>query len=94
MLFDVCRPKGKPPVGGVSIFGAVTDELMDGTTSTEPESSSVTAAPAKAATKPVASSVSCNYLKHLYLCNYKINLYAWLIPNDPGVKTHLVGRIQ
>ena len=56
MLLDVCRPKRKPPVGGVSIFGTVTDELMDGTTSTEPESSKVT-----------ALSVSSNCLQHLYL---------------------------
>lgn len=52
------RPKGKPPVGGVSIFGAVTDEL----TSTEPESSTITTAPAVAPTKPASSTVSTNKL--------------------------------
>ena len=57
------QAKGKPPVGGVSIFGGVIDELMDGTTSTAPESSSITAAPAIALTKPVTSTVSLNNLK-------------------------------
>jgi len=42
MLFDVHRPKGKPPVGGVSIFGAITDELTGGRS---PESSTVTTKP-------------------------------------------------
>ena len=55
MLFDVHRPKGKPPVGGVSIFGAVTDELTGGTV---PESSTITAKPAMAPTIPVTSTVS------------------------------------
>ena len=63
LLYGVHRPKGKPPVGGVSIFGGVTDELMDGATSAAPESSSITAAPAMAPTKPITSTVSLNYLQ-------------------------------
>ena len=66
MLCDVHRPKGKSPIGGVSIFGGVTDELMNGTTSTAPESSSMTAAaPVVAPTKPATSTVSLNYWQHL-----------------------------
>ena len=61
--YSVHRPKGKPPVGGVSIFGGVTDELMDGATSTAPGSSSITAAPAVVPTKPVTSTVSLNHLQ-------------------------------
>ena len=63
LLYGVHRPKGKPPVGGVSIFGGVTDELMVGATSTAPESSSITAAPAMATTKSVTSTVSLNNLQ-------------------------------
>ena len=55
-MFNVDRPKGKAPVGGVSIFGAVTDELTSGSTSTFPEPSTITTAPAP--TKPVTSTVS------------------------------------
>ena len=55
-MFNVDRPKGKAPVGGVSIFGAVTDELTGGSTSTFPEPSTITTAPAP--TKPVTSTVS------------------------------------
>ena len=56
------RPKGKAPVGGVSIFGAITDELTGGTTNTEPELSTITTAPAMAPTKSVTSTVSLNQL--------------------------------
>ena len=55
-MFNVDRPKGKAPIGGISIFGAVSDELTGGSTSTAPESFAVTTAPAP--TKSVTSTVS------------------------------------
>ena len=36
IMFNVDRPKGKAPVGGISIFGAVTDELTGESTSAAP----------------------------------------------------------
>ena len=61
MFYYVDRPKGKAPVGGISIFGAVTDELTGGSTSAAPEPSTVTTTPAP--TKSVTSTVSViNYL--------------------------------
>ena len=56
IMFNADRPKGKAPVGGVSIFGAVTDELTGGSTSVAPEPSTVTTAPVP--TKSVTSTVS------------------------------------
>ena len=60
IMFNVDRPKGKAPVGGVSIFGAVTDGLTGGSTSIAPEPSTITTAPAT--TKPVSSTVSVTCL--------------------------------
>ena len=55
-MFNVDRPKGKAPIGGISIFGAVSDELTGGSTSAAPEPSTVITAPAP--TKSVTSTVS------------------------------------
>jgi len=62
-LFMQCvcyRAKGKPPVGGVSIFGGVTDDLIGGA-STEPEESTISSAPPAPSKPAVISNVSIAY---------------------------------
>ena len=62
-----CRAKGKPPVGGVSIFGGVTDELLGGA-STEPEESTITSTP-PAPSKPAVTSTVSAYITVFPVCS-------------------------
>jgi len=69
-----CRAKGKPPVGGVSIFGGVTDELI-GVASTEPEESTITSTPPAPSKPAVTSTVSVALTYFLYALDNVLTTY-------------------